>query len=121
MSRDEGLIKEFKAEREKRGLPPSRLRDDGDGPYDGDMQRRIENLEADMKDVKKDLAELKVSLSGIKATLDILTKSVDKLDSKIPTGWAMIGMFGSIVTMLSIVCGLFILVLKWLGVIHIPS
>lgn len=92
---------------------------DGGGgpPHDSDMERRVTALEADAKAIKSDLTDIKVSLAKIDATVAALVTSVGRLDGKIPTGWSMIGMFASIVTMLVIVFGLIVFGLRLAGVI----
>lgn len=117
MSNAEDLRQEFTDAREKKGLPPSRLPPGSGGPYDTDMDRRVTSLETDVKVIKSDLTDIKVSLAKLDATVTALVTSVGRLDGKIPTGWSMIGMFASIVTMLVIVFGLIVFGLRLAGVI----
>lgn len=92
-------------------LPPS-----GGGPYDGDMERRVERLEVDMKDVKKDLTDLKVSVAQISGKLDTLTST---LASKLMGPWQMVGVFGGLLTTLIVIAGAVVGLMKWIGVLHI--
>jgi hypothetical protein len=66
------------------------LRTGGGGPYDGDMERRIGNLENDMREVRSDLTGIKVQLAKIDA----------KLDSKIDYKWLTIYVLGIIAVVL---------------------
>lgn len=92
----------------------------GGPPHDSDMDRRVKSLEEDVKVIKSDLTDIKVSLAKIDATVTALVASVSKLDGKIPTGWSMIGMFASIVTMLVVVFGLIVFGLRLAGIIPSP-
>ena len=96
MSEADDLRNEFAAQREKKGLPPSRLPPGGGGGYDSSMEHRITKLEEDMKDVKKDLTDLKVSVAQISGKLDILV-------AKLPSWWqAPLGAGGLIALMASL-------------------
>lgn len=81
---------------------------DGSGPEDPMLERRVEILEADMKEVKASLSRLETGFARIEERLshvatvsDIATvrESVARLDGKltqIPTTWQIIGILAGL-------------------------
>lgn len=67
-----------------------RLQGGGGGPYDTDMEKRVEKLEASIDKVSERLTAIEVSLARIDT----------KLDSKIDYKWLAVYVFGIIAVVL---------------------
>ena len=75
----------------------------GSGPEDPMLERRVDILEADMKDVKSSLSRIEVTLASIQATIAQMPKASDftRLSnevaeikgkvSNLPTIWTILG------------------------------